>query len=141
MFTKKACPRMYMKLVLVFYHCATNYQKLSSFKHLPIIIVLQIRSMGKHDWVLSMFLKAEIKVLGRLLYFMEYLEKTTLSISLRLLIDFSSVQLQDRDTPPLLHISLLDIIQALHSAPRVYSLVFVHGSFHFKCVRFFFKCL
>lgn len=24
--------------------------------------------MGKHDWVLSMFLKAEIKVLARLLY-------------------------------------------------------------------------
>lgn len=35
---KKSCPKMYMQLVLVFYHCVTNYQNLSSFKYLPIII-------------------------------------------------------------------------------------------------------
>ena len=71
---------MYMQLVLVFYHCVTNYQNLSSFKYLPIIIsqFYRVEVWVTHVWVLLMFHKAETEVLATLLYFLEYLRMTTI---------------------------------------------------------------
>ena len=72
---------MYMQLVFIFFHCVTNYQKLSSFKYLPITIlqVYRVEVGVTHVWVLLMSHKAGTKVLAMLLYFLEYLRMTTIS--------------------------------------------------------------